>query len=204
MILTIMNYKGGQGKSMIAHQLITNFGYKGYEIDPYGSLAQRLPDQVKHIGIDTPKINNVYYDKVIFDFGGFAAIQEEEAIKESDLIIVPFVPVIESVQGTLEMLPIILKYLIKYDKPLLLVPNMVAKTEDMQEAINLFSDELEVELDYYTIPYLVSIQTVINENTSTSKKVGTGGFKGMPYKKANTIIQGLHQKILEYDPKNFA
>ena len=203
MKLTILNYKGGQGKSLIAHQLITTFGYKGYEFDPYGSLTLRLPDDVTFIEIDAKKIGSKYDDKIIFDFGGFAHQLEEEAISESDLVIIPFVPVLESVQGTLEMLPKIIPHLIKYDIPLLFVPNMAAKEKDEREALNLFRDEFEMEIDYYSIPYLVGLQTAINENVSVSKLAKNGGFSGMPYRKSNKIIQSLHEKILEYDPKNF-
>lgn len=202
MNITILNYKGGQGKSMIAHQLITTFGYRGYEIDPYGSLSHRLPESVDRIEIDAPKINNMY-DKVIFDFGGFADAKQKEAISESDLVVVPFVPVLESVQGTLEMLTDIIPILEKYDKPILFVPNMVAKEEDAKEALNLYSDEIGMEVESYTIPFLIGLQTAINENVSVSKLAGNGGFRGLPYKKSYQIIKGLHDKIMEYDPKNF-
>ncbi len=201
MNITILNHKGGQGKSIIAHQLITNFGYYGYEIDPYGSLAQRLPEKVTYIDLAAKKIDNMR-NKVIFDFGGFADIKEKEAIKESDLVIVPFIPVYESVQGTYATLEKIIPYLIEYDVPLLFVPNNVAKEKDMIEALNLFKDDFQMEVDYYPIPYLVGLQTAINENTAIGKLAANGGFKGMPYKKSFDVIKGLHDKILEYDPKD--
>lgn len=55
MNITIVNFKGGVGKSMIAHQLISGYGFNGYEIDPYGSLSDRLPECVMRIDIQEKK-----------------------------------------------------------------------------------------------------------------------------------------------------
>lgn len=90
MNITIVNFKGGVGKSMIAHQLISGFGFRGYEIDPYGSLSDRLPNKVDRIDIQgkylpTPR------EETIFDFGGFDDIKLDQAIAYSDLIIIPFI-----------------------------------------------------------------------------------------------------------------
>ena len=84
MNIAIINPKGGQGKSLIAHQLITTFGYKGFEIDPYGSLADRLPDDVTFVDIKSNYITKEDVKNTIFDFGGFSDPKEDEAIQKSD------------------------------------------------------------------------------------------------------------------------
>lgn len=51
MNITICNFKGGVGKSLIAHQLITSYEFNGVEIDPYGNLSDRLPEKVSKIDL---------------------------------------------------------------------------------------------------------------------------------------------------------
>ena len=201
MVLSIINEKGGQGKSMIAHQLITSFGYKGFEIDPYGSLAERLPESVKSIPLNSVSLPKVEDDNIVFDFGGFADKKTKEAISVSDLVIVPFIPTLESVQATEGTISNILPHLIEFEKPLLLVANMVVKEADINDALIVFADTIGIsvnDLDYGIIPQLTSIQSAINENISVIEMAKRGGFKGHPYRKAAQRIHELHDKILEY------
>jgi chromosome partitioning protein len=190
--ITICNFKGGVGKSLIAHQLITSFGYEGIEIDPYGSLADRLPDRVQKIDIAQKSLPQV--ENTIFDFGGFDDTKIDQAIAQSDLVIVPFIPTLESVQGTADTLIRIQEL----DTPILLVANMVQKPQDVEDAKFVFEDLLQTQIEIFQIPLSVAFQTAINENKSIFELAAEGGIKTFAYKKAKKILEDLNSLIQLY------
>jgi chromosome partitioning protein len=192
MIVTICNFKGGVGKSMIAHQLITSFGYQGFEVDPYGSLADRLPQNVKRL--DTMDELPAIIGDTIFDFGGFDCQILRSAITVSDLVIVPFIPTLETLQSTIDTLGV----LKEYDKPILLVANLVKKQSDVDESKKLFDEFFGFELEIIELPDSIALQTAIAENQSVIELAKVGGLKAYTYKKAAQSIQNLQNKILEY------
>lgn len=192
----VVNFKGGVGKSMIAYTLITSFGYKGYEIDPYGSLARRVgEDKVVFVDINGKLPDDIErYKKVVFDFGGFDDALIYEAAKVSDMVIVPFDPTLESVQTTMDMF----ESLKEIGLPVLFVANKAAKEIDVNSIIDTFNEELGYEVDFYVIPYLIGIQTSINNKESILQMANKKGFAGMPYRKAAQVMSGLYQEILNF------
>lgn len=194
MNITICNFKGGVGKSLIAHQLITGFGYGGVEIDPYGNLADRLPQKVVAVSIDEQSLQR--YENTIFDFGGFNDIKIAHAIEQSDLIIVPFNATMETLQSTIDTINAIKDY----DKPILFVGNMVQKPEDVVEVNVIIQDILGFECEIFLIPISAAFQTAINKNVSVLQLVQEGGLKSFAYKKAASIINELKNSIDFYAP----
>ena len=191
--ITIANFKGGVGKSLLAHQLITCYGYHGVEIDPYGSLKERLPNQVIRIDIDEKTLPNTLKN-CIFDFGGFDDIKLDQAIQRSDLVLIPFIPTLESVQGTVDTL----ERIKHHEAPILMVANMVQKEEDVQDARFVFEEVLGFEVELYSIPLSVALQTAINENKSIIELANQKGIRAYAYKKAQKIIENLHKTIKNY------
>lgn len=192
MVIAITNFKGGVGKSMIAHQLITSFGFRGYEVDPYGSLSDRLPEHVKRLET-TDEIPAILGDTV-FDFGGFDSQILRKAAAVSDLIIVPFIPTLETLQSTMDTLTI----LKEYDRPILLVANLVKKQSDIDEAKKIFDEFFGFEVEIVELADSVALQTAIAENESVIELAKAGGLKAYTYKKAANSIRELHEKIMEY------
>ena len=193
MNITIVNFKGGVGKSMIAHQLISGFGFRGYEIDPYGSLSERIPDKVERIDIQAKHLTKPT-EETIFDFGGFDDIKLDQAIEYSDLIIIPFIPTLETIQGTVDTLIRVASA----NKPILMVPNMSQKENDINDAKFVFDDILGFEVQMFPIPMSVALQTAINENKSIFELSEQGGIRGYAYKKSAKIIHDLHDTIRDY------
>ena len=194
MNITIVNFKGGVGKSMIAHQLITGFGFHGCEIDPYGSLSDRLPEKVERIDIQQKHLNKPV-NETIFDFGGFDDVKLDQAVSYSDLIIVPFIPTLETIQGTVDTLVRVASA----NKPILMVPNMSQKENDITDAKFVFEDTLGFEVEMFPIPMSVALQTAINENSSIIDLSKQGGIKGYAYKKSSQLMCDLHSTFREYE-----
>lgn len=192
MNITICNFKGGVGKSLLAHQLITSFGFNGIEIDPYGNLSDRLPNKVKKIDLSEKRLPQ--YENTIFDFGGFNDIKIEQAIRQSDLIIIPFNATIEALQSTIDTINAIKEL----DKPILFVANMVQKPEDIKEISIIIQDILGFECEIFMIPISAAYQTAINQNISILELVQAGGLKAFAYKKASNNILELKKSIDNY------
>ena len=194
MKITITNFKGGVGKSLLAHQLITCFGFNGVEIDPYGSLNERLPDRVIRIDIAAKRLPDDIKDDTVFDFGGFDDIKLDLAINQSDLVIIPFIPTLESVQGTIDTL----NRVKELNTPLLMVANMVQKPDDVNDAKFVFEEVLGFEVEIYQIPISVALQTAINENKAITELAQQKGIRAYAYKKASNIITGLMDVVKQY------
>ena len=189
MNITICNFKGGVGKSLIAHQLITGFGYDGVEIDPYGNLAARLPEKVSMVNIDAKELGS--YENTIFDFGGFNDVKIEHAINQSDLIIIPFNATMETLQSTIDTINSIKDY----DKPILFIGNMIQKPEDIAEVNVIIQDILGCECEIFLIPISAAFQTAINQNVSVLQLAQGGGLKSFAYRKAAGIMHELKKSI---------
>ena len=192
MNITICNFKGGVGKSLIAHQLITSFGFNGVEIDPYGNLSERLQDQVSKIDLSAKSLQN--YENTIFDFGGFNDVKLKQAVDQSELIIIPFNATIETLQSTIDTINVVKEF----DKPILFVANMVQKSEDIKEINIIIQDLLGCECEIFTIPMSVALQTAINQNVSVVKLASGGGLKSFAYKKSASTITDLKRSIDNY------
>jgi cellulose biosynthesis protein BcsQ len=195
--IVICNFKGGTGKSAIAHQLITGYNFSGIEIDPYGSLADRLPEKVLKDDLESNELMHNSSDTV-FDFGGFDSPKLDIAINQSDLILVPFIPTLESVQTTLDTLLRIKDF----NKPILLVSNQAQKPKDIEDAQNVFVENLGVELELVAIPYSIGLQTAINENTSVKKLAEQKGLQGFMYRKIAESFDNLYLIINSYLKRN--
>lgn len=192
MLLSVINFKGGVGKSMIAHQLITTYGFKGYEVDPYGSLSDRLPDNATRLDTtsEMPEIDS----DTIFDFGGFDSKLLHDVALKSDLLIVPFIPTLETLQTTIDTLNV----LQDFNKPILLVANLVKKQSDVIEAKKLFDEFFGFEVEITELADSVALQSAIAENKSVVELAKQGGLKAYTYKKAANSIENLKARIDTY------
>lgn len=193
--ITIVNFKGGVGKSMIAHQLITGYDFYGIEIDPYGSLAERLEDRVAKIDLNEklPDISELE-ENIIFDFGGFDDSKIDEAISLSNLIIIPYTPTLESIQTTFDTIHRVKNS----DKPILFVANMYQKDDDIAQSREVILEALGFEAEIFPLPLSVGLQTAIAENKSIKELASLPGIRAYAYKKAAEHIQKLYDIINVY------
>jgi chromosome partitioning protein len=153
-----------------------------------------LPERVERIDIQQKHLEKPK-NETIFDFGGFDDIKLDQAISYSDLIIIPFIPTLETIQGTVDTLVRVASA----NKPILMIPNMSQKENDINDAKFVFEETLGVEIEMFPIPMSVALQTAINENRSITELSQQGGIKAYAYKKSSKLMVDLHDKIREYE-----
>lgn len=194
MQIIIYNQKGGVGKSMLATQLALYFDTTIIELDPYGMLSDTLGDEVVYkveLNENVPKIKE---GDVIYDFGGFDDLRLDEVAKNSDLIIIPFNPTINSLGTTLKSY----KRVKEQNLPVLFVVNAALNEKDVQESIEFIKENTQDEIDYFVIPHTRALQTVENEGVSIIEFANSNGLRRHTYKKISAIMKEFNQKIEEY------
>lgn len=133
-------------------------------------------------------------ENTVFDFGGFDDKKIVEAAGMSDLLLVPFIPTPESMQGTVKTV----NRLKSLDRPILFVANMAQKPGDVEDAAFVFREILETEAEIFSLPLSVALQTAIFENRSVLELAEQTGLKKFAYKKAAGVMEALHKTIREY------
>ena len=194
MQIIIYNQKGGVGKSMIATQLALYFDTTIIELDPYGMLSDTLGEEIVYkVGLEE-EVPQIEEGDVIYDFGGFDDSRLNEVSKNSNLIIIPFNPTINSLGTTLK----------SYDRakeqniPILFVVNAVLNEKDVDESIEFLKENTKDDIDYFVIPHTRSLQTVENEGVSIIKFADSSPLRKHTYKKIKTIMESFIEKIKEY------
>lgn len=185
--IAILNFKGGVGKSFLAHQLITGFGYTGVTHDPYGNLANRLPDKCVSFQ-EFEKTSETF--NTVFDCGGFEDKTINKIISICDLIIIPYNSTYESIQSTVQMLNTLKQKL--SGKKLLFVNNASTKISLSKMSRTAIDDCLGYTNHIFEIPYFISYHSAVNYNLSIIDMAK----KQAAYRKAASFITDLHNKII--------
>lgn len=196
MIVTIANFKGGVGKSILAHHLISN-GWDGIDLDPYGNLRDRFPETVVKLELneEIPSLEGL--GKVVIDTGGYHDKRMDYLIDASDLLIVPFIATGESLQATIDTLN-----RLKPNIPVLFVVNMNRKAQNLQDSIDILSETLGYKAEYIAIPFSDAIQTAINENMGFLQMAERSGLAGYAYRPIARVFKELEEKIMSFQNIN--
>jgi len=194
MQIIIFNQKGGVGKSMLATQIALYFDTTIFEIDPYGVLSQTLDDnRVYKVALDED-IPEITSGDAVYDFGGFDDSRLDTVSKNADLIIIPFNPTINSLGTTLKSY----KRVETLNVPILFIVNSAMKEQDASEAIEYLKETIEADLDFFTIPNTRALQTSENEGRSIMSLTNSSALRKHTYKKINSIMLELMERIKEY------
>ena len=128
------------------------------------------------------------------DFGGFDDLRLDEVSKNSDLIIIPFNPTINSLGTTLKSYQRVKELNI----PILFVVNAVLNNKDVDESINFIKENTQDEIEYFVIPHTRALQTVENEGVSIIEFANTSGLRRHTYKKISGIMKDLVKTVEDY------
>lgn len=194
MQIIIYNQKGGVGKSMLATQLALYFDTTIIELDPYGMLSETLGSEIVYKVELNEEVPSIKEGDVIYDFGGFDDIRLDEVSKNSDLIIIPFNPTINSLGTTLKSY----KRVKEQNIPVLFVVNAALNEKDVEASIDFIKENTQDEIDYFVIPHTRALQTVENEGVSVIEFANSNGLRRHTYKKISGVMKELNKKVEEY------
>lgn len=187
MQISIMNFKGGEGKSSIALNLSYTYDYGIVVNETYSVLKKHLDeDHLLIVPGDIPK----NLDDVIYDFGGGITKYMQPVLERSDIIIIPFVVELLDMEVTLECIHSILS--LKLGDKVVLVPNLIS-VEDKSYPI-LLETLKEYEFDHLPLCPIrksAAVKNIFVEHRTVAAMQAEGGLNGFNYRKVNKDFNNL-------------
>lgn len=187
MQISIMNFKGGEGKSSIALNLSYTYDYGIVVNETYSVLKKHLDeDHLLIVPGDIPK----NLDDVIYDFGGGITKYMQPVLERSDIIIIPFVVELLDMEVTLECIHSILS--LKLGDKVVLVPNLIS-VEDKSYPI-LLETLKEYEFDHLPLCPIrksAAVKNIFIEHRTVAEMQAEGGLNGFNYRRVNKDFNNL-------------
>ena len=203
-VISVLNQKGGSGKTTIATHLARAIQLKGFSVllvdsDPQGSsrdwAAVNEENPVPVVGIDRPTIERdlkriAEKDYVIIDGAPQAADLAISAIKASDIIIIPVQPSPYDIWATSDLVDLV-KQRIEMTDGKLKAAFVVSRTIKGTK----IGKEISVALSDYGLPVL---KTSITQRViyPTSASMGSSVLDEEPTGEASKEINNLINEIL--------
>ena len=203
-VISVLNQKGGSGKTTIATHLARAIQLKGFSVllvdsDPQGSsrdwAAVNEENPVPVVGIDRPTIERdlkriAEKDYVIIDGAPQAADLAISAIKASDIIIIPVQPSPYDIWATSDLVDLVKQRIEMTDgklKAVFVVSRTIKGTK--------IGKEISVALSDYGLPVL---KTAITQRViyPTSASIGSSVLDEEPAGEASKEINNLINEIL--------
>lgn len=188
--ITVMNFKGGQGKSTVAFNLSKYLDLGIVANETYTVLRQSLSDEELLIIRDKipPEL-----EECIFDFGGGITPLMKEAVESSRLTIVPFVPEYANVLVTVDCLNSIKDL----TENILLIANQVRPdSSDLQAAKDSFL-EFGFEYPMLSLRNSTAMQHCFRENRSVSD-MADDKVRSFAYRNIKNDMEQLVSTVREY------
>ena len=203
-VISVLNQKGGSGKTTIATHLARAIQLKGFSVllvdsDPQGSsrdwAAVNEENPVPVVGIDRPTIERdlkriAEKDYIIIDGAPQAADLAISAIKASDIIIIPVQPSPYDIWATSDLVDLVKQRIEMTDcklKAAFVVSRTIKGTK--------IGKEISVALSDYGLPVL---ETSITQRViyPTSASIGSSVLDEEPTGEASKEINNLTNEVL--------
>ena len=205
--ISILNQKGGSGKTTISTHLARALQLKNYDVllvdsDPQGSArdwsAVREDHPLTVVGIDRPTIdrdikNIANKDFIVID--GAPQVQElaVSAIKASDLILIPVQPSPYDIWATSDLVGLVKQRIEITDNKLkaaFIISRAIEGTK--------IGDEISSALEGYELPILNSkiVQRVIYPSSASTGSTGSTVMDDDPKSKAAIEIMALADEVI--------
>lgn len=192
MEISIMNFKGGQGKTSIALNLAYTLDYGVVANESYTVLKNHLDED--HLLIATGQITDDF-DDVIYDFGGGITPHMATVLKRSNVVVIPFIVEQANVEVTIEAINSVLAL----NDNIILVPNKIK--EDDKDYLILLETLKEFGFDKLAISPLrasTALQNIFIDHKTISAMQAEGGLNGFNYRKINDDFNKLIELINSY------
>ena len=153
MIISILNKKGGVGKTPFAFSIAKDLSLYLQSNDT-SCIEQIYPNYA--VITDTPKL----IDNCVYDFGGFKSAGVLKIISESDYVVVPCLPEFNSLLRTMETIDEIKK----------INPNIIILATDYKDNAELSFLKENLEKNFKNIPIIYFKSSKIVKNAINSGK----------------------------------
>lgn len=190
MRITVMNFKGGQGKSTIAFNLSKYLDLGIVANETYTVLRNALSDE--ELLIIKDRIPQAL-EECVFDFGGGITPLMKEAVESSKLTVVPFIPEYANVLVTVDCLNSIKDL----SENILLVANQARPdASDLQAARDSFL-EFGFEYPMISLRNSTAMQHCFRENRSVSD-MADDPVRSFAYRNIKKDMETLVSTVREY------
>jgi cellulose biosynthesis protein BcsQ len=189
MKITIYNFKGGVGKTSIALNIALSLDMGIITNDVYSPIENILPEKqfIKLEKDDSiPEIPEGM--NIIFDLGGYIDTRAIEALKQSDIVLIPVINDLINLQVTIDFIYEIQEF----NQNLLIIANRTTKDDflNISRSIGKFYPYPVLELKNSRV-----FSNLFQEKKSIRDIVKQGGLKAYAYRAINEQFDKLLKVI---------